>query len=420
MFIIYQILYIFFLIFYMLTFAFKKRRREGIGLRFGIYPDELKERLNKRKNIWIHAVSVGEVMTAKTLVSKLKEELSQYTVVVSTVTETGNSVAKKIMPKEVVLTYLPLDLTFIVEGVIKLIKPALFVMIETEIWPNLIRILHKNRVPVLLSNGRISPNSYKWYKSVRPILKNILDCITAFLMRTKEDAERIVSVGAQEEKVTVAGNMKFDSADFSINEEGKQQMYKLLSLDNRRLIVAGSTHPGEEGILLEAYSRLKEKHNDLSLLIAPRHIERTEELIKLIKSYGFTPAKISQLTTNHEIYILDTMGQLKLFYSLAWAVFVGGSLVKHGGQNMIEPAFFGKPILFGPHTFNFKDVASSFLDERAALLVKDRQTLMETIEMLYGNEAFAKETGKHAREIVRANQGATSKTINTIKTILQC
>ena len=318
------------------------------------------------------------------------------------------------------MTYLPLDLTFIVERVIKLIKPALFVMIETEIWPNLIRILHKNRVPVLLSNGRISPNSYKWYKSVRPILKNILDCITAFLMRTKEDAKRIVSVGAQEKKVTVAGNMKFDSADFSINEEGKQQMYKLLSLDNRRLIVAGSTHPGEEGILLEAYSRLKEKHNDLSLLIAPRHIERTEELIKLIKSYGFTPAKISQLTTNHEIYILDTMGQLKLFYSLAWAVFVGGSLVKHGGQNMIEPAFFGKPILFGPHTFNFKDVASSFLDERAALLVKDRQTLMETIEMLYGNEAFAKETGKHAREIVRANQGATSKTINTIKTILQC
>ncbi len=427
MYVIYQVFYVIFLIFYVIAFLFKRRRREGIAMRFGIYSDELKEKLSKGKNIWIHAVSVGEVMTAKTLVDKLKEDLTQYAVVVSTVTETGNSVAKKIMPKEAILTYLPLDLTFVVERVIKLIKPALFVIIETEIWPNLIRTLHKNRVPVVLSNGRISPNSYRWYKSVKPLLKNILDCISTFLMRTKEDAERIISVGAQEAKVTVVGNMKFDNADFSIDEERKQQVHKLLDLSNRKLIVAGSTHPGEEDVLLEAYSELKERHNNLSLLIAPRHIERSEKLIKLIKSYGFTAVKISQLSTKYAvgstqydpIYILDTMGQLRLFYSLAWVVFVGGSLVRHGGQNMIEPAFFGKPIIFGPHTFNFKDVASSFLEEKAALLVKGRMTLMETIEMLYENETFAKETGKRAQEIVRINQGAVSKTLNSIKTILR-
>ncbi len=424
--IIYQIFYIIFFIFYILTLPFKKRRREGIPIRLGIYPDELKDRLSKRDNIWIHAVSVGEVMVAKVLVDRIKKDLSRYNIVISTVTETGNSVARKIMPADTTIIYLPLDITFAIERAIKLIRPVIFIIIETEIWPNLIRRLYKKSIPILLSNGRISPNSYRRYLLIRPILKNILDCITAFLMRTEEDRDKIISLGAEAGKVAVVGNMKFDSVDFYINEEERGKMYKRLNLEHRKLIVAGSTHPGEEDILLKAYSKIRRAHGDLSLLIAPRHIERTEDIAKLVKSYGFIPVKISELTTNYElrttnspIYILDTIGQLKLFYSLAWLVFVGGSLIKHGGQNMIEPAYFGKPMLFGPYTFNFKDIASLFLKKRGALLVKDEASLAEAIEMLYGNETLAKDMGKRAKDVVRSNQGAAARTYSTIKTILQ-
>ncbi|UCH12550.1 MAG: 3-deoxy-D-manno-octulosonic acid transferase [Candidatus Omnitrophota bacterium] len=415
-------------------------------MRLGIYPDELKDRLSRKNNIWIHAVSVGEIMVAKILVDMIKKDLSQHNIVISTVTETGNSVARKIMSADATIIYLPLDITFAIERAIELIRPVIFIIIETEIWPNLIRRLYKKSIPILLSNGRISPNSYRWYLLIKPILKNILDCITSFYMRTEEDRNKIISLGAEAGKVDVSGNMKFDSVDFHINEEERVKMYELLNLEHRKLIVAGSTHPGEEEIILKAYDRLKKKYNDISLLIAPRHIERTEDVAKLVKSHNFTAIKISELTYdlqlttasartnkceqatsaaeqvrrhNYPVYILDTIGQLKLFYSLAWIVFVGGSLIKHGGQNMIEPACFGKPILFGPYTFNFKDIAALFLSKKVALLVKDEASLAEAIEMMYRDETLAKDMGERVKGVVRNNQGAAARTYNAIKTILQ-
>lgn len=427
MYIIYQFFYIMFVVFYMAIFLFKKRKREGIRLRLGIYPDAIKERLSKGKNIWIHAVSVGEAMTARPLVESLAKDPAKYTIVVSTVTETGNAVAKKIMPKGTIIIYLPMELTCILRRVITLINPTMFIMVETEIWPNLIRVLHKNKVPMLLSNGRISSSSYKWYMLVRPIFKNLLNCISMLLMRTEEDAERVRSIGAPAEKVTVVGNMKFDSVDFAINEEEKENLHKLLDLDKKKLIVAGSTHAGEEDAVLEAYSTLRNEHDDVLLLLAPRHLERTENIINLIRSFDFTPVKISDLSTRYvsrdtkykSVFILDKMGQLKLFYSLAWVVFVGGSLIKHGGQNMIEPAFFAKPIIFGPHTFNFKDIASSFLKQKCALLVKDSKSLLNALKSLHENEQLAADMGKRAQEAVVANQGAVSRTFSFIKNILQ-
>src|SRR3989338_899304 len=258
------------------------------------------------------------------------------------------------MPQDAVIIYLPLELACIVSRVAKLINPAIFIMMETEIWPNLIRILHKNGVPIILSNGRISQKSHIWYMMVKPVLKNILNRIDKFLMRTKVDAERVISIGAEKEKVVVVGNIKFDIINDYIDETEKQKYYKALGLEGKRLIVCGSTHPGEEELLLKSYRSLKYKYDDLLLLIAPRHIERAEKIAKSIKSYGFTPVMISQLTINHKpstinssVFLLNTLGQLKLFYSLSWVAFVGGSLIKHGGQNMIEPAFFGKPIIFG-------------------------------------------------------------------------
>ncbi len=423
MYIIYQIFYVIYVLFYMLVFLFKGRKRQGIAMRFGAYPQEIENALSTKRNIWLHAVSVGEVMAAKPLADRIKKDLSQYTIVISTVTETGNALAKKIMPKDSSVIYLPLDFSFAVGRVLRLVNPAAFIIMETEIWPNLIRALHKNGVPIILSNGRISQKSYKWYRLTKPLLKNILNCMTGFFMGTEEDAGRIISLGADRQKVIVAGNIKFDSAGFDIDKARKESVIELLGLKDNKLIVAGSTHPGEEEILLDVYKNLKHKHNDISLLIAPRHIERAGEIAETIKCYGFTPVKMFGLTHKpaaaNPVFILDAIGELKLFYSIAWVVFTGGSLVKHGGQNMIEPAFFGKPVIFGPHVFNFKDVACALMDKKAAITVKDKNSLLEAIEKLYKDRAFYEETGKNAKDTVLANQGSAAKTIEQLKLLLQ-
>jgi 3-deoxy-D-manno-octulosonic-acid transferase len=424
-FLIYQILYIIFFLIYALILPFRKRRREGILMRLGLYPPEIINKFNEKANIWIHAVSVGEVMAARALADGIKKGLSGYNIVISTVTETGNKVAKASIGDAASIIYLPLDLTFAIKRAVKAISPAMFIIIETEIWPNLLRLLSKNNVPIILCNGRISKKSYRRYMLVKPVLKYILGYIDRYLMRTEEDRQRIISLGARGDRVTVLGNIKFDSVDSYVDEEQKRNVLRRLGLENRRLIVAGSTHPGEEKIILEAYSQILKRYKDVLLLIAPRHIERADDVVTLVKSYNFTPIKISNLTVNCQlstvnclVYILDTIGQLKLFYSLAWAVFVGGSLIRHGGQNMIEPACLAKPILFGPHTFNFEDEANAFLNNKAAILVKDATALAQNIEMLHKDDISARDMGKRAQEIVKANQGIVNNTVDVIKNIL--
>jgi 3-deoxy-D-manno-octulosonic-acid transferase len=257
---------------------------------------------------------------------------------------------------------------------------------------------------------------------VKFMLRPLLEKISLFLMQTESDKERMISLGADPSRVMVSGNMKFDSAvSADLGKEEKRKISSLLGLrEKERLLVAGSTHPGEEEIIISAYINLKRGFKDLRLLIAPRHIERAAEIESLVSVRGLKPVKISELSASRSqlsadcIFILDTIGQLKSFYSIASIVFIGGSLIRKGGQNMIEPAAFARPILFGPYTFNFQDITSIFLKEEAAMMVKDAQDLERAAYRILKDRGLSVELGDKARTVVEDNRGASDLTLASI------
>ncbi len=386
-------------------------------MRMGIFPKDFFKKLSP---IWIHAVSVGEINAVKSLIRELRKEYPEKNLVISTVTETANTIAKSLVEDGDRVTFLPLDLSFIVKRVVRKIRPSLFVIAETEIWPNLILRLEREKVPIVLVNGRISGRSFRGYRIVKFLLKDILRKISLFCMQTERDKKRILSLGVPKEKVFVAGNMKFDTIDYRDFEENYRDYRQKLDLKpTEELIVAGSTHPGEEKIILEVYKKLLIDFSNLRLLIAPRHPERAENIAKLAIKCGFNPVRISQLSdqsTNQKIiFILDTIGKLISFYAISTIVFVGGSLVKRGGHNILEPAFFEKPIIFGPYMFNFQDICDLFLSNKAAIKVDNKQELFEEVKNLLDNPSEKEELSKRARVLILENQGATEKNISLIR-----
>jgi len=420
--IIYNIIFILFAIIYIPIFLFKGRKREGVGLRLGIYPDALKRSLSAKKNIWVHAVSVGEVLASSPILEKLRDRYPEHRLVITTVTETGNLVAKKVANSDDIVLFLPFDVSFIVKKVISYINPTALIILETEIWPNLIIQSAKMNIPIFIVNGRISDDSFGRYLLIRPILKGILSSVKIFLMQSDVDRERIIALGAEAERVFTAGNIKFDKTeDIVISKEKKSDLRLSLKLsETDKLFVAGSTHPKEEAIIFSSYQELKKRYNNLKLLIAPRHPERADEICGLAFQYGFDSVRVSQLSavsSQHSashVYILDTVGQLRGFYSIADAVFIGGSLIKKGGQNMIEPALFAKPILFGPHTYNFRDITRLFMDKEAAILVKDKTGLVKSVSDILEDPESANRLGALAREIIDSNSGASDRMVEVI------
>lgn len=416
---------------------------QGFGMRLGILPKDILQKLSSKETIWLHAVSVGEVMGAETLVESLRLKFPNHRLVISTVTQTGNRVAKRLASRDDVVIYFPLDLSFIVKRMIRKISPRIFLMVETEIWPNFITAAFKEEIPVILVNGRISPRSFKKYRKVRFFLKKVLEKINLFLMQTSKEKAKIISLGAPPDRVKVTGNMKFDQAKLSgPSEEGIARLRDSFSLaENEELFVAGSTHPGEEEIILEAYKTLRLHRRNLRLLLAPRHPERAPQIEKLVTKHGFVPFRVSQLPSPQSqalpsassgplaegpranakgnsqlsILILDTIGQLRSIYGLADLVFVGGSLVPRGGHNPIEPACLGKPILFGPWLFNFQAIADAFLEKGAAILVKDKEDLEAQSLRLLGDPSKRKELGAKAKEVVELSLGATKRNIDLVK-----
>ncbi|MFH1867454.1 MAG: 3-deoxy-D-manno-octulosonic acid transferase [Candidatus Omnitrophota bacterium] len=428
--IIYNIIFIIFSFFYIPVFLIKKKKRHGIGLRFGIYPEDLISKLRERKNIWIHAVSVGETMAVSSLITKLRSRFPGYRLVITTVTETGNSVARKLAAEDDIVLFLPFDVTFIIRKAMRYIRPSLLIIVETELWPNLIREASRNQVATILINGRISEGSFKGYACVRFMIAPVLRGIDLLLMQTDVDRDRIIFLGADESRVKISGNLKFDSiSSAGLSEQKKKELNSLLNIkEGEELLVAGSTHAGEEEAVIKAFKNLKDQFDSLRLLIAPRHIERIPDIEKLIENYGCKPVRISKLSTSticdmrnakYEIFILDTIGQLKDFYSIAKVVFVGGSLVKKGGQNFIEPALFSKPIVFGPYTFNFRDITEMFLKNEAALMANDGLSLKKALERLLLNPGLCKDMGERAKNIVEANKGATDITLGAIEGMLK-
>jgi len=390
-------------------------------MRLGLYPKEIINQLKGKRHIWLHAVSVGEALAISRLIAELKRQFPKANLVISTITPTGNRIAKSIASKEDVVIYLPLDFDFIIKRVVNIINPSIFITVETELWPNLIKNLHHRKTPIVVVNGRISPGSFRGYRIIKIFMRKILEKINLFCMQTEQYAERIIYLGAPSEKVRITGNMKFDleaaSSQYSLSDLGLN--------DQDVLLVAGSTHNNEEEIILKTYNNLIREFKGLKLLVAPRHIERIDRVDKLIREYGFNTQKISEIKNktleNHQnvVYLLDTLGQLQSLYSLANIVFVGGSLIKKGGHNIIEPALFGKPVIFGPYMHNFQDIVDLFINAQAAIQVNNESQLQEEIRGVLQDEKKRDLIGRRAEIIVQNNRGAVERTFNLIKDFLQ-
>ncbi|MCX5697970.1 MAG: 3-deoxy-D-manno-octulosonic acid transferase [Candidatus Omnitrophica bacterium] len=423
MFIVYDLIFLFISIFYLPVYLFRGKFHRGFLLRLGRLPRGLK----LDRPIWVHAVSVGEAIMVRPLIEKLRQEFPGKHFVISTVTPTGNKIAKGLAREKDLVTYLPLDFSFIVRGVIDHIDPCLFVIAETELWPNLIWSLSRKKIPVVVVNGRISDASFRGYRAIKFLLGTFLNKVTKYLMQSARDETRLLALGVKKDKVQATGNMKFDNADcVGVKKDYAEFRGKLNLRPEERLLVAGSTHPGEEVVVLSAYKKLAENSGGLRLLIAPRHPQKAKEISRLVLKYGFHPVFISELNqslTPHylpltTIFILDTVGQLMNYYAIADIVFMGGSLIKKGGHNILEPALFAKPILFGRYMFNFRDIADLFLQNHGAILVQRKEELPLKLKFLLDNPALMLQLGKAAQELVLNNQGAADRNLHIIKGLM--
>jgi 3-deoxy-D-manno-octulosonic-acid transferase len=420
MFIIYDLIFLVVALVTLPIYLFKRKLHRGMLARFGRLSADLK----LDGPVWIHAVSVGEAMAIKGLLEELRKAFPHKRFVISTVTPTGNKIARSLAKDGDLVTYLPVDFSFIVKSVIRKISPTFFIIAETEIWPNLITYLFKQHIPVVVVNGRISDSSFKGYSLIKFLIRPILNKINLFCVQTERDAQRLKCLGVLEEKIRVTGNLKFDIADHANCKADYTAYRQKLGLGLAdKVLVAGSTHPGEEEIILEVYKNLLLEFPSLRLLIAPRHPERAIDIEKLMIKFNFQPLRISQINLGPKardlkpVFILDAVGQLLNYYAIADMVFVGGSLVKKGGHNILEPASLSKPVVFGPYMFNFQDIAALFLENNAAIQVRNPPELQEKIKFFLRQPEQAAALGRKARELVWRNQGATQKTCQYLKNL---
>jgi len=361
---------------------------------------------------------------ASILAPLLRRTFPQHTLLFSSVTHTGNKVARAIATAEEDVFYLPFDISFITDKVVRTIKPALFLSLEAELWPNLIDSLYRCNATIVLVNGRISNRSYRGYKKIGFIISSILSKISLILMQSEQDAARVLTLGAPKEKVFVTGNLKFDLSLTDPESKRREVRERLRIRDEEILLTAGSTNKGEEEQLIDCFSRLKKDYSGLRFLIAPRHIERTQELKQLLTRKGFKSVRFSQIDnsqlTDECVFMLDTLGDLKMIYSGSDIVFVGGSLVKkRGGQNPIEPASLSKPVIMGKFMANYQDAVMSFLENHAAIQVGNKDELYSAIKLLLDNPKERKRLGINAKDTVAKNSGSSRRTIELIRNLLK-
>jgi len=369
---------------------------------------------------WVHAVSVGEAISAAPIVAGLRRRYPELPLVMTTVTDTGARLVRERLDGIVTHRFFPLDLPGAARRVIAAVNPAFFISVETELWPNLLRRLATRGIPVMIANGRISDRSFGRYRLVRPFMRRMLAHVRVFGMQSEEDARRIIVLGACPERVVVTGNLKNEpSAEWS----GASELWsRLLGLGpGRRVWIAGSTHRGEEDMVLDAHRAACRGVPDLVLVIAPRHPERVSEVIKLVRRSGWPAIRRTELPRRelgNAVIVLDTIGELAQLYSIADVVFVGGSLVPLGGHNMLEPALRMKPVLFGPHTENFREAATSLLAAGGAVTVRDRVELADEICGLLADPTLRDTRGRAAYEAAVSQHGAVSSTLELVARFL--
>jgi 3-deoxy-D-manno-octulosonic-acid transferase len=402
---------------------FQNRYRHGLNQRLG----HVECKYPQKKCIWIHAVSVGEVNAARTVVEQLQQQMPEYEVVISSTTDTGLARAKTLYEKEFSVFYFPFDFSWIMKRAFKRLTPSIILLMELEVWPNMASIANQKQIPVVVVNGRISDRSFPKYQKIRFITRAMFRKVSLVLAQTDEYAERFIDLGCDKEKVIVTNSLKYDTAQIEGQVSGASRLAEQINLTKEPLWVAGGTGPGEEKIILDVFTKLKEKFSfaSLRLAIIPRKPERFEEVASLIRAAGFGLVRYSVLKETNSatvgkptVILGDTMGDLKKFYALATVVFVGRTLVPMGGSDMMEPTALGKCTLFGPHTFNFKQTVEVLLRGQGAIQVVDEADLYDKVLLCMTNPDFAKRAAANGQNVIRQNQGATQKTLDAIQQIL--
>ena len=368
-------------------------------------------------------MSVGEVQAARTLIPGLRDRYPGHRLWLSTTTRTGRAVAAGIEGVDG-LFYFPLDLPPAVDRVLDRVRPALFVAVDTELWPNLLRRCARRGVRTVLVNGRISDRSYPRYRLVRRWFRRVLADVDRCCAQSDESARRLVDLGAPADRVVTTGNLKFDALPAPRpGPSSRDDLPRSIGLaPDRPVLVAASTHPGEEGPVLDAFRRLRPGMPDLALLLAPRHPERGAEVAALAADRGLAAMRRSRLPEDGagraEVVVLDTVGELAALFPAATVVFVGGSLAPVGGHNVIEPAAWGRPVVFGPHMENFAEIAELFVAHRAARRVAGAGDLEPVLAELLADPRQRAELGTAARSLVEANRGAAARSLAEIAAVL--
>jgi 3-deoxy-D-manno-octulosonic-acid transferase len=399
MFLIYDFIFLLYALVYLPYLLLTKRGYEGFGMRFGFFSSQVKKQIKAKANIWLHAVSVGEVMVLDGFMDQLKKRYPSYQLVATVTTKTGYRLARERLKNKALVIPSSIDFSFVAGHFVSLINPKMYIAVETEIWPNLYRQLYLRHIPLAVINGRISDASFGRYKAVRSLFKGILNQVSLWCMASPGDAKRIIDLGAESSRVVVTGNVKFDEdplffdspyADFP---SSKDELWW----------VAGSTHPGEEEIVLDVYSKIIKDNPKWRLVIAPRHVERAPQIKELITRRGLK-----------DVTVIDTIGQLRFLYAKASLVFVGKSLCVGGGQNIIEPAFYGKAIVIGPKVGNFKDIVDCFKQGNAIVQVEDAHAFEIAVRDLCADASKRETLGIAAKKVIAANQGATERCLECL------
>jgi len=397
----------------------KKRCRPGLWQRLGWVPPGQAAEWGAGRTIWLHAVSMGEATAAVPLVQQLKARYPDAPIVVSTVTETGRETIQKKLGGQAGHLYFPLDYPWAVRSVLDAIRPRLIIIVETELWPNFLRAAAARGIPVVLANGRLATDSFAGYLRLGLFFRRVLAAFTLCAMQTDRDVERIIRLGVPPERVVRTGNLKYDQAPQATAAGISRRDVGVA--EREELFVAGSTHPGEEEAVLDCYRRLLHVAPALVLVLAPRHIERADAVCAAARLRGFNALRRTCLvpSSGPRVIVLDTRGELATLYREATLVFVGGSLVDVGGHSPLEPAAWGKAVVFGPHMDHFAEAAEQFVSRGAGMQVGNAGEMADAMAALLKDRAKLAERGQAAHQLVLENQGAVARTVALIARILE-
>jgi 3-deoxy-D-manno-octulosonic-acid transferase len=402
--------------------GFYQRIKQSIGY----LPDDLKKKIADRHAIWLHAASVGEIVAASPIVREMRRKYPDEVILVSVVTATGFRMAHQIIEGADGILFFPLDLPYFTNRILNIVKPKIILLVETEIWPNFLRIAHRKQIPVMMMNGRISQRSAIRYRMISFFTRRVLASIKVFCMQSHIDAGYIISIGADPTKVKITGNTKYDQTYGIVTEAERSKFLRELGFreGGYPIMIAGSTHKGENGSVYKAFNKIKEKFPDARLIIAPRYIYQADLICEEGLAHQVTMVKRSDMQAKRPVsriydgVILDTIGELGRVYSVGDLIFVGGSLSKVGGHNILEPAAHGKPIVVGPYMFNFEEIFELLSRRGACVMVKNEQEFIDTCMDILSDRARADAMKRSCIEVVMENQGATEKNLAELEKLL--